>query len=220
VPAGVFIIECDEGTGFRDVGRWPRQELAPDIKHTVTFAISPQARAATVRLRKQVTSVPTPSFQVNIKCFLESSPFATGDPQVLEWGSPTDLGLYGSSHVGFLAAVVDATNVPGTVRANLTATDFFREAAHPTWLYYNPGEQPVRFSVAGEGSFDLYDAVTHRFLVRAARGSAEFSVEPDAAAVIVVVPAGGRSERRGPELRVDGVVVDYHAPAVASATNN
>lgn len=213
-PVGAFIIECDEGAGFRDVGRWPRQDLAVNGKHTVAFAVSSPARNVSVRLRKQGGAGPTPGFRVSITCFLESSPFATGDPQVLEWGSPTDLGLYGSSHVGFLAAVVGPTNVPGTVRANLTATDFFREAAYPTWLYYNPRDQPVKFSVKHEGSFDLYDAVSHRFLVRAGRDQAEFSLESDAAAVIVVVPAGRSGERRGSELRVDGVVIDYHAAGI------
>jgi len=214
-PAGAYVIETDEGGGFREVGRWPRENLESAAKHTVTFAVSPKATTVAVWLSRRAATVATePSLQVSVRCFTEISPFATGDPLVLEWGSATDFGLYGSSHVGFLAAVVEATNVPGTVRANLTATDFFRAPAHPTWLYYNPDDHPATFTVKAEadGRFDLYDAVTHRFLTRAASGSAEFSLEPDAAAVIVLVPAGGSLERRGPELGLNGVVIDYAVP--------
>lgn len=218
IPAGTaigaFAIETDEGRGFREVSRWPKSVADPSARHTVTFAVSPRVKDVAVRLRSQDGSQPPPDLRIVIRCFLEEpSPFATGDPLVLEWGSATDLGLYGSAHVGFLAAVVEPTGVPGSVRANVAVTDFFRADSYPTFLYYNPKETPVTFSVEGPTSgFDLYDAVTHRFLVRGAVGHAEFTLPADAAAVTVVVPEGVVLSQIGTRLEAGGVIIDYQRP--------
>jgi hypothetical protein len=211
--AGAFAIECDEGAGFREVGTWPGP--VSGRRPTASFAVSARASDVAVRLVPQGTAtVPPPDLEVGIRCFLDGpSPFATGDPLVLGWGSATDLGLYGSAHVGFLAAVVAPANVPGTVRANLTATDFFRGPSHPTWLYYNPGEAPAMFVVEGPAAgFDLYDAVTHRFIARGAAGRAEFELAADAAAVVVVVPAGAAVTQAGGRREAGGAVIDFHLP--------
>ena len=44
--------------------------------------------------------------------WLGKSPCATGDPVAMNWGPKTDLGLYGSSYVGMLGAIVRPTNDP------------------------------------------------------------------------------------------------------------
>lgn len=140
---------------------------------------------------------------------LHRSPYACGDPTVFGWAK-TDLGIYGSAHVGFLAALIERTNQEHIVQIDLLATDFFHGPAYPTYLYYNPENNPREIEIeVGPAPCDLYDAVTHRFLVRGVQGMAKFPLAANHPAVIVVAPAGGRVETRPGRVLVDGVVVDY-----------
>jgi hypothetical protein len=140
------------------------------------------------------------------------SPCATGDPVAMHWGPSTDLGLYGSSYVGFLGALVGRTEVEAMPTFDLLATDFFRDPAYATRLVYNPYDAPRAVTLMlGEGTKDLYDAVTHRFVLRGATGAAPVTVPPDEAMVLVETPAGGHETRLGAKLSLDGVVIDYHA---------
>jgi hypothetical protein len=70
--------------------------------------------------------------------WLGNSPCATGDPVAMHWGPKTDLGLYGSSYVGMLGALVRPASDPRILQLDCLATDFFRDKAYPTFLYYNP----------------------------------------------------------------------------------
>ena len=138
---------------------------------------------------------------------LHRGPYASGDPTVFGWG-PTDLGLYGTAHVGFLAALIERTNQEHILQLDLLATDFFHGPAYPTYLYYNPENDAREIQIeVGPVARDLYDAVAHRFLVRGARGKATLSLAADQAAVIVVVPAGGKVETRPGRLLVDGGII-------------
>ena len=140
------------------------------------------------------------------------SPCATGDPVAMNWGPKTDLGLYGSGYVGMLGGIVRATNVPGILQLDCLATDFFRREAYPTFLCYNPypEERSFRFAVGPERA-DLYDAVAHRIAMRNVRGRVDLTLPADSAAVIVVVPAGGKMTREGKRALVDGVVIDWRS---------
>ena len=53
--------------------------------------------------------------------------FATGDAKRNGWAQ-TNLGIYGSSSVGYLAALVDTTDVSGILLLDVNKTDFFRAA--------------------------------------------------------------------------------------------
>jgi hypothetical protein len=145
------------------------------------------------------------------------SPYATGDPIRSGWGK-TDLGLYGSSHVGFLGAIVSATGDPAILQLDLLATDFFHGPSYPTFLYWNP--YPDRRTVAldvGTGARDLYSATVKRFVVLGATGRCELTLEPRSALVIVIVPAGAARALEDGRLLADGVVIDYQAAAVTVA---
>jgi hypothetical protein len=136
------------------------------------------------------------------------SPFAIGDPTTY-WKMPLDFGLYGSSHSGFMAALVAPTNVPMILRIDLLATDFFRDKAYPTFLYYNPYPTAREVSVAvGEDKIDLYDSIEQRFLKRACTGITSISIPAKGVRVIVVAPAAGKLERDGRRLRLNGIVID------------
>jgi hypothetical protein len=136
------------------------------------------------------------------------SPFATGD--ALRSGGPSNLCLYGGSHVGILGAIVGKSNVEKILWLDLLKTDYFHDRAYPTYLCYNPYEErrTVRVDVGAEPKA-VYDAVGHRFWQTGATGQTAITLPPDAAVVVVLVPAGGRQERREGRLLVNKVVVDY-----------
>ena len=161
----------------------------------------------------------------------ETGPFAQGDlvvsfvdlvknctvPLVLyrPEAAATDLGLYGSSHVGMLGGLVKPTNVEKLLQWDLRKTDFFGAPAGPTFLYYNPADHAQTIEVAvGSEARDVYDTVSKAFLARNVRGKARIAMPPDSARVLVLTPAGGKLLRAGQHTLVDGVVVDYGgAPA-------
>jgi len=141
----------------------------------------------------------------------DASPFAMGDA-VGGHGSPipTDLALYGASHVGYLAAVVEKTNVEGILRLDLLKTDWHHAPAYPTFLYCNPYPEARDVEVAvGPEPRDIYDAVSHAFVRRGVSGKVAVRLEPESAKVLVLCPAGGRLSADGRRLLVNGIVVDY-----------
>jgi len=138
--------------------------------------------------------------------------YASGDPVDQKWGPETDLGLYGSAFVGIFGGIVSRTNVKEILRLDLLATDFYRDRAYPTGLYFNPHKtaQAVDVSV-GETPRDLYDTVTGRFVARGVKGKTSVTIAADSAVVLVVTPAGGKVTRKGRTMLINGVAVDYRA---------
>ncbi|MFA6542511.1 MAG: laminin G, partial [Bacteroidota bacterium] len=119
------------------------------------------------------------------------SPYATGDAMKNNWAE-TNLALYGSSHVGYLASIVDTTNVPMVLQLDLLATDFGHQPAYPTYLYYNPFDSTVSVSInAGAGSADLYDAAANAFVKTNVSGETSFDIPTHTARVVVLTPSGG-----------------------------
>ncbi len=139
------------------------------------------------------------------------SPYATGDAISGQWGS-TNLVLYGSSHVGMLGGILDTTDVEGILQLDLLKTDFFGADAYPTHLYFNPHAEDMAVTVdLGDGTFDLYDAVSNGFVLMGAGGSVQVTIPADAAVMLVRAPAGGAVTRDANRMLIDGVVVDYGA---------
>jgi hypothetical protein len=138
--------------------------------------------------------------------------YAAGDPLTYGWGPLTDFGIYGSAFTGVLGSVIKTTNIEKILQLDLLATDFYRDAAHNTYLYYNPlaSAQSVAINL-GSGSFDLYDAVSNRYLARGATSQTFLSIPSDEAVMLVLVPSGGTEIRQGRRLLVNGVVIDYNA---------
>jgi hypothetical protein len=139
--------------------------------------------------------------------------YAAGDPLTYGWGPLTDFGIYGSAFTGVFGSIVKTTNVEKILQLDLLATDFYRDAAYPTYLYYNPHstDQTVAIDLGSGQSFDLYDAVSNRFLTRAATGPTSFNVPGNNAVMLVLAPAGHDVVRVGQTLLVDEVVIDYNA---------
>lgn len=143
--------------------------------------------------------------------WLGKAPFATGDARDGHWAR-TNLSLYSSSSVGYLAAVVDTTDVPGLLRLDARATDFFSDDGYPTYLLYNPYDVPQTVTLPlPEGTHDLYESLTNQVVAVGVSGAAAVTVPGDAAVLLVVTPAGGVVTQDGPRRRVNGVVVDFAA---------
>jgi hypothetical protein len=137
--------------------------------------------------------------------------YAGGDPLFYGWGPLTDFSIYGSALSGVFGAIVQPTNVPQILQLDLLATDFYRDQAHPTFLYYNPLPSSQSVDVQLEaGLFDLYDAAADRYLARGVSGQHAIAIDANEAVQLVVVPAGGAATRQGKRLLVDGIVIDYH----------
>lgn len=138
------------------------------------------------------------------------SPRAMGDPLIYGWAN-TDLGLYGSSHVGLLGALVDQTSTPGILRVDMLATDWFHGPAYPSYLFYNPHRDTRRVPLSvGPAPRDLYDPCRNGFVAKAVSGDVNISIPPDSAVEIVMAPAGGALTREGNRTLIDGVTVDYN----------
>lgn len=122
----------------------------------------------------------------------------------------TDLGLYGSSHVGILGGIIKRTNVEKILQLDLLKTDYFHAQAYPTYLYYNPytSTKTVEINVGSEAR-DIYDAASDQLLQRNAQGPARISIPSDTARIVVLTPAGGKILREGKRTLIDNVIVRY-----------
>lgn len=141
------------------------------------------------------------------------TPFAQGDGPLWHEGMPqqTMFSVYGSGHVGFFGGVIQATNVPEILRIDCRATDFYAKTeAYPTGLYYNPYDtaRTVQYETGSE-KVDVYDTVSRTFLYRGVKGKVKVSIPPDAARVLVAVPAGARYRVKNGVLLAGKVPIDF-----------
>ena len=131
------------------------------------------------------------------------------------WGPPAretvaNFTLYGSAHVGLFGATLARTSEEKILQLDCLKTDFFRGGAYPTHLYFNPHNEDKQVDIeVGAQPADLYDTVAHAFLARAVQGRASLRIPGDSAVVIVRTPVSGKITRRGNQMMVSGVVVDY-----------
>ncbi len=141
--------------------------------------------------------------------FMGMSPYATGDATGGGWAA-TNFALYGSSHVGYLGALVDTTNVPGILQLDLLATDWYHSQAYPSYLYYNPNDGATAVELTlPEGSHDIYEMTSNQMVVTGVTQSTQLTIPGDEAWLIAIVPAGGTQTYEYDKLLIDGIVVDY-----------
>lgn len=140
-----------------------------------------------------------------------TSPFAMGDAVNGSWAS-TDLSLYSGSSVGYLAAVVDTTNISGILKINVNKTDFAGENNYPTYLYYNPYSVVKTVSMnLPSGNFDVYDMISDTLLQNNVSSSISLAIPADSVVMPVLVPTGSTTKIVGRKFQVvNGNVIDYH----------
>jgi hypothetical protein len=138
------------------------------------------------------------------------APYGTGDAADGD-PPPLNLATYGSSHVGFLGAIVSETNVEAVVEVDLRATDFYQKDAYPTYLYYNPHSQPkeLKVNTASNTAVDLYETTSHSFVANDVEGETQITLPASTALVIVEVPNQAEYETEGGNLYADNTPVEY-----------
>ncbi len=135
---------------------------------------------------------------------------ATGDAKRNGWAQ-TNLGLYGSSSVGYLAAVVETTDVEGILLLDVNKTDFFLKAPYPTYAIYNPHtEDKVVTLTLPAGSHDIYDAISETIIKTNVSGTTTVTVKTDEAVLLTYVPAGTSLTEKAGKLYANDKVIDYH----------
>ena len=135
---------------------------------------------------------------------------ATGDAKRNNWAE-TNLGLYGSSSVGYLAAVVGTTDVEGILLLDVNRTDFFLEDAYPTYALYNPHSTDKLVTLTlPAGSHDVYDAISQTTLVTGASGTTAITIKTDEAVLLTYVPAGTTLTPANGKLYANDNIIDYH----------
>jgi hypothetical protein len=138
-------------------------------------------------------------------------PYGTGDAMNGNWAE-TNLGLYGSSHVGILGALIDTTDVPGILKLDLLATDYYHHEAYPSYLLYNPYNMEktvlVNFS---ENQFDIYDAISNQVIITNASGSTSMTIPADSVIIAVLIPSGSIIGYDLNKALVNGIVIDYNS---------
>jgi len=142
-------------------------------------------------------------------------PVAQGDgPKWVPGKNPdvSQFSVYGSGHVGIFGSIIRKTDVSGILQLDLLATDFFRDSAYPSYLFYNPyrEDKEVTIQLPEAGGFDLYNTVSASFVARKVRSSARIKIPAGSAAVIVVAPANGKITYEGSRMLINGITVDFN----------
>jgi hypothetical protein len=142
------------------------------------------------------------------------SPCLTGDSHTHGhlWGTNpemTELGLYGSSSVGFLGAIFNETNVPKILQIDCNALDFFKDECYPTYLYYNPYDSAQSVEIELDSAANLFDVLTGQYIEQNVSGTASFSVPADGAVLLVVAPVDGEITYDGNKTLINGIPVAY-----------
>ncbi len=142
--------------------------------------------------------------------WLGKTPFATGDAIGGGWAA-TNLSLYSGSGVGYLAAVTQATNVPGILQIDLNKTDFYGDTELPAYLYYNPtsGSKQVNLDLPA-GTYGVYDAITETILSAAASGSTLITIPAGEVRLIRLYLSGQVPAAHNGKLYSGNAILDYH----------
>jgi hypothetical protein len=138
------------------------------------------------------------------------SPFATGDAVQGGWAS-TNLSLYSGSSVGYLAGVVQTTNVEEILQIDLNKTDFYGNNALISYLYYNPAADTKQVEVSlPSGTFGVYDAIAETILFQAASSTINIAVPAGEARLIRLYRSGLEPKALDGRLYAGDDVLDYH----------
>jgi hypothetical protein len=138
-------------------------------------------------------------------------PFAMGDAFRNNWAA-TDLSLYSGSSVGYMAALIQKTNIEGILQIDLNKTDFRGENTYPVYLYYNPTTQSQQVKISlQQANVDIYDAITEKVLMTNQTGEATITIPSDGVRLVVIYPTGKSLQTSGRVRKVyNGGIIDYH----------
>jgi hypothetical protein len=136
------------------------------------------------------------------------SPYATGDAVQGGW-APTNLALYGSSHVGYLGAITEKTNIEKILRLNLHITDFYADA-YPSYLLWNPYNNDTLVTIdVGDTLVDIYNSRTNQVITTGVSGQQNFVIPGRNSKLLVCLPHQTTLTYDGKKTLVNDVVIDY-----------
>lgn len=136
--------------------------------------------------------------------------FGTGDAKRNGWAA-TNLALYGSSHVGYLASIIQPTNVEKILRIDLNKTDFFADNTYSSALFYNPYESDQVVTVnEGSGALDVYDAISEAVVAQDVSGDVPITIKAGEVMILTFLPAGTATSVREKKLYAGNHVVDHY----------
>lgn len=136
--------------------------------------------------------------------------YGTGDAERGGWAK-TNLGLYGSSHVGYLAAIVDTTDVEGILQLNLNKTDFFGDNSFPSYLIYNPHTESKQVTLKlGNNAYDIYDAISETIIATNVSGNHPVQLNANEVRLLVYLQANSLTSEKEGKLYLGEEVIDYH----------
>lgn len=139
----------------------------------------------------------------------DDGPYAIGD-QVKQCSSFTDICLYGSAWVGMLAAIIDTTNVPGILKLDCNATDFFSSGKFPTFLLFNPHKERKNVQLnVGRIPVNIYDKVSKNYIAKNVTGNTSLRLESNDAMTLVLVPSNLRTSLKGRMLVANNEIIDF-----------
>ena len=137
------------------------------------------------------------------------SPMATGDAMSGGWAE-TNLGLYGSSHVGIFGSIIQTTNVEAILKLNLNATNYYAENDYPSYLLYNPYEiSKTVLLINSPDSLIIYDGITNQ-VINNASGEITITIPAKTSVLASLLPDGGVFSNDGIETSYNGTIIDYN----------
>jgi hypothetical protein len=141
------------------------------------------------------------------------APVAIGDGMHWNKDNPkvSQFSVYGSGHVGIAGAIISRTNIENILQLDLLATDFYREEAYPSYLFYNPNPESKEVTVSvGQNEVKIYDAVQRAFISNSVSGDFTFQIQNQNSSVLIFVPKTAKIEIKEGKLYADNIVIDYH----------
>src|SRR6185437_11139559 len=116
----------------------------------------------------------------------------------------------GSAWVGMLGAIIDTTNIPGILKLNCNATDFFASKEFPTFLLYNPYKETKNVYLnVGNKPVNIYDKISKKYIVKKALGNTNLKLQGNTATTIVLVPSNLKTSIKREMLIANNEIIDF-----------
>ncbi len=140
------------------------------------------------------------------------APIAIGDGMHWNKDNPkvSQFSVYGSGHVGIAGAIIGKTSVANILQLDLLVTDFYREKAYPSYLFYNPN--PIETTVTvetGKKEVKIYDAIERAFIAEKVKGNFTFKISKENSSLLVYVPQDAIIFEKDGKLYANETVIDY-----------
>ena len=140
------------------------------------------------------------------------APIAIGDGPHWVKGNPdvSQFSVYGSGHVGIAGSIISSTNIQNILQLDLLATDFYREKAFPSYLYYNPNSEIKEVTISvGKNKLKIYDALKRAFIAEKVTNNFMFTISKEQSSLLVMVPQDAVISEKNGKLYADDVIIDY-----------